>query len=319
MSTPWSRPRFFIVASTILAFAGACAAGGDSGGDLSLSCGDGLLDQSNGEACDDGNRVSGDGCSEDCQLEGANAGAGGGASNGAGTSTGGAVQGAGGGAGTGSAAQGSGGSSGSETICDDQIDNDNDNATDCADRDCAGQPCGNNGLVCDGASCECPGGNTESQCGDMADDDCDGLTDCADSDCDGDSACVGTICPGPSTLDCGSSVTGTTVGGPTNIYGVSCNGVAIDGPEAYYTLTLSSDTVVTVTLDGDNGTFPDLDLAILHADGSDCDPQDCITFGWGATNDEEEEFGASANVTYYIVVESALSAGNSFSLDVSCN
>jgi cysteine-rich repeat protein len=34
-----------------------------------IGCGDGKYDSSNGETCDDGNLVSGDGCSSTCQME----------------------------------------------------------------------------------------------------------------------------------------------------------------------------------------------------------------------------------------------------------
>ncbi len=34
-----------------------------------VTCGDGFLDSDEGEACDDGNKVSGDGCSDNCQTE----------------------------------------------------------------------------------------------------------------------------------------------------------------------------------------------------------------------------------------------------------
>ncbi len=51
---------------------------GEPGGDLGLIvycqapelyCGDGILGTSDGEACDDSNQVSGDGCSDTCQIE----------------------------------------------------------------------------------------------------------------------------------------------------------------------------------------------------------------------------------------------------------
>jgi MYXO-CTERM domain-containing protein len=66
-------------------------------------CGDGLLNATAGEQCEDGNRENGDGCSSDCQLEGAGTGGGGtGGSGTGGSGTGGTGTGSGtGGAGTG--------------------------------------------------------------------------------------------------------------------------------------------------------------------------------------------------------------------------
>ncbi len=67
---------------------GAKSGGGGSGGGITIpsggggqggntgptsvntkNCGDGVLDKQNGEACDDGNTISGDGCNKLCQLE----------------------------------------------------------------------------------------------------------------------------------------------------------------------------------------------------------------------------------------------------------
>jgi hypothetical protein len=61
----------------------------------------------------------------------------------------------------------------SEQHCNDEIDNDEDGLTDCADDDCTDDP-----------ACQ-----TESDCSDEFDDDQDGLTDCADDDCTDDPAC----------------------------------------------------------------------------------------------------------------------------------
>ncbi len=112
--------------------------------------------------------------------------------------------------------------SAAETICDDGIDNDNDNATDCADENCNNMPCNSNCAksfcvlgscgpeICDNSEDEnCNGlidmqepgccqkileGDYESQetnCSDEIDNDCDGDADCLDSDCTLDVACIG--------------------------------------------------------------------------------------------------------------------------------
>jgi len=67
-----------------------------------------------------------------------------------------------------------------ETICDDNVDNDEDGAIDCADSDCADDP-----------ACDDP---PETICDDNVDNDEDGAIDCADSDCAADPACTGGPC-----------------------------------------------------------------------------------------------------------------------------
>jgi hypothetical protein len=100
--------------------------------------------------------------------------------------------------------------------CGDGIDHDCDGFVDCADTDCAGEPCGAHGMICDAGSCVCEHGYVneadaqadlgagEYACGDGVDWDCDGLVDCQDEDCDGQACgangriCVenACICPG---------------------------------------------------------------------------------------------------------------------------
>jgi hypothetical protein len=112
-----------------------------------------------------------------------------------------------------------------ETACDDGVDNDLDQRTDCDDDSCFAQPCttpmpptwrcgalfpdggvdgGDDAGVDGGADagplrgCFAP----ESDCANGLDDDGDGLTDCEDLDCDGRTCFSGTqctmrVCPGP--------------------------------------------------------------------------------------------------------------------------
>jgi hypothetical protein len=77
-----------------------------------------------------------------------------------------------------------------EQSCGDGLDDDCDGLIDCADPDCAGQPCGPHGYTCAAGACVCSGNGglpeiAEQTCGDGTDNDCDGLIDCLDPDCSG--------------------------------------------------------------------------------------------------------------------------------------
>ena len=73
-------------------------------------------------------------------------------------------------------------SGGAESVCDDDVDNDNDGLMDCSDDDCVDDP------ACE-AGDEYGAPDTEDDCTDGEDDDGDGLTDCDDEDCVDDPAC----------------------------------------------------------------------------------------------------------------------------------
>ncbi|NQW62134.1 MAG: hypothetical protein HQ461_04825, partial [Deltaproteobacteria bacterium] len=160
-------------------------------------CGNGRLEA--GEACDDGNRLAGDGCSFNCTLE---CGAGNdtdfdGVCNGSDvcpgfddnldTNANGIPD----------------GCEASAEICDDGIDNDLDGATDCADAQCTALPV-------------CTGGPTSEICDDGLDNDFDRYADCLDLDCIGDPACgpadgAGT-CSAPRVITGPGIYDGSTIG-----------------------------------------------------------------------------------------------------------
>ena len=97
-----------------------------------------------------------------------------------------------------------------ETTCDDGIDEDCDNYTDCDDSDCLGDPacptCGDANCDPGEDQCNCPDDcgtppSTETSCTDGVDNDCDNYTDCDDSDCDGDPACPDCVAKGGACTD----------------------------------------------------------------------------------------------------------------------
>ena len=80
---------------------------------------------------------------------------------------------------------------GVQELCVDWVDNNCNQATDCADTACDGQMCvTGGGAVCSGQACH------ETSCGDSADNDGDGMADCADADCAGQACGVGGTCTG---------------------------------------------------------------------------------------------------------------------------
>jgi cysteine-rich repeat protein len=160
-------------------------------------CGNGRLEA--GEACDDGNRLAGDGCSFNCTLE---CGAGNdtdfdGVCNGSDVCPG---------FDDNVDANSNGipdGCEGSPEICNDNIDNDLDGAIDCADAECSVLPI-------------CTGGPTSEICDDGLDNDLDRYADCLDLDCIGDPACgpvagAGT-CSAPRAISGPGIYDGSTIG-----------------------------------------------------------------------------------------------------------
>jgi len=86
-------------------------------------------------------------------------------------------------------------------ICDDGIDNDQDNTTDCFDTYCCGNPACENVV---GADCGVPPvpfpSEDQISCNDGVDNDGDGFTDCMDTDCVNDPSCT-TVPPPPTPGD----------------------------------------------------------------------------------------------------------------------
>jgi hypothetical protein len=169
-----------------------------------------------------------------------------------------------------------------EINCADELDDDLDGATDCADSDCSADPA-------------CSTVRTETDCGNEIDDDDDGAIDCLDSDCSGDAACAGGIdCnmtgtwdgtvsvseplpfAGPFTADLtqeGSSLTGNiSWGGLVNeVCGVS-------GTDASLTGTVEGNSIsfgqVEAGIGADfSGTLETCDAAAgtFTVDGGECD------------------------------------------------
>ncbi len=157
-----------------------------------------------------------------------------------------------------------------ESSCGDNVDNDCDGDTDCADANCNGDSCGAHGRICSGGSCVCSGNggtaqSTESLCSDGHDNDCDGNTDCADGNCDGASCGAnGRICSG-STCVCSGN------GGTAQSTESTCN----DG----------HDNDCDGSTDCDDGNC---DGASCGANGRICSGTSCVCSGNGGTAQSSE-------------------------------
>ncbi len=188
-------------------------------------------------------------------------------------------------------------------LCGNGLDDDLDGRTDCADHDCnAGCP---SGELCDNGS----------------DDEGDGLVDCDDGECVHHVHCTGIQCT-PS----GPLPTDATVLAQSNDQTGSAS--AIDdwcgsgfqqwtGPEQVYSLTVTDNTFVTVSL---VGVTADVDLLVL-TDGQPwgvCNPRACLARSTAAgLTDEQVTFEARAGATYWVVVDGWQGAVATYDLVVS--
>lgn len=155
-------------------------------------------------------------------------------------------------------------------------------------------------------------------CNDDLDPDCDGLVDCSDPDCATSPFCTnGGLCASASTLTCGASTMGTTVGGTQRFTQYACDPMREFGPEAIYRIAPPAGTV-TLTL----GDFAnDLDLIVLEetATGT-CEPRSTGCIAASSTeSDETVTFTARAGVAYYVIVDGYGNDAGAFTLGVSCN
>ncbi len=194
--------------------------------------------------------------------------------------------------------------------CDDGEDNDGDLLIDCDDPDCVNDP-----------SCQ---GELED-CDDGLDNDGDGFIDCDDPDCALDPACGEVVgCEPTGGIDCGGTVTSTTVGAPDNwqdYCGEEFDGWG--GGESVWTFQPDANGTVEIAAFAQGW---DLDLTVLEAVPTDdgdigCDPEACVATSWNPPNGPGEflEFEASANRVYFIVIDGWGEDSGEFELQVQCS
>jgi hypothetical protein len=110
-------------------------------------------------------------------------------------------------------------------------------------------------------------------------------------------------CPSPVSLGCPEIVSGTTLAGPSNHLNYGCTlGWDLEGPEAYYTFTLTEETNVQILLEPTDDWDPA--FVVLPESGGDCDTTAIVCVDDGFSLDPEAVSITLQAGTYYIVVES---------------
>jgi hypothetical protein len=159
---------------------------------------------------------------------------------------------------------------------------------------------------------------TEQSCTDGVDNDCDGYYDCGDTDCIGNAACSsGGLCAGATPIACGAVVSGTTIGGPSNLNRYACNSWLELGREKTYQIQRPSNGTVNVSL---TGMTKDLDLIVLREGAAGaCEPRNPGCVGASSTTGNESvTFTAVGGQTYYLVVDGYGANPGNFTLSVTC-
>ena len=122
-------------------------------------------------------------------------------------------------------------------------------------------------------------------------------------------------CPIDAELTCGSTVSGTTIGGANTVQSWSCANWQSTGPEAVYSFVSAVTGPVTVSL---TDLSADLDLFVTASDGSTCNPGSCESTGGPDTSDEVLTIQATAGVTYTVVADGWEGAASNFLLSLDC-
>jgi len=156
---------------------------------------------------------------------------------------------------------------------------------------------------------------TELRCGDAWDDDCDGAINCADDDCQDTAACAqGGVCAPARALVCDLPVEASTFTGVARVDDLGCLPVATRGTEAVYRFTAALSGEVTITLTDPTRT---LELAVTPALHGACDLGAC-TGGTVTPTGRAVTLTATADQTYYVIVDGPLGGGADFGLELTC-
>ncbi len=162
---------------------------------------------------------------------------------------------------------------------------------------------------------------TEERCQDPWDNDGDGLSNCFDSDCVADAACVeGGPCQPATAIACGDTtpVGTSTYTGVAHLDDLPCLDHATPGPEASYRLVAPADGMITVTLADPTGLLDLVQLDPLTATPA-CDVSHCTAATANMDQTQSISFMATANATYYFLVDGPSNTAEPFTLSATCN
>ena len=124
-------------------------------------------------------------------------------------------------------------------------------------------------------------------------------------------------CTPVATIACGQSVlgdTGTDPGATTAMGAYPVNVGNYDAPELVYTWTASTSSEVEFGFVGARPTQVNHDIVILESDGTSCNSQEAVTWGFNAVT-----FEPNAGTTYQIVVDGYDGDVGAFELELDCN
>lgn len=157
---------------------------------------------------------------------------------------------------------------------------------------------------------------SELRCDDPWDNDFDGLSNCHDPDCADSNACRrGGACQNAVTLECNTTLVGTTYTGIAQIDDFACLDHSTPGPEASHRIVVDSDRQISITLDDPSGS---LDLVVASpidlgaTPSAACDLARCVSSG------DSMSFSATAGTIYYVVIDGPLSTAGDFTLTTTC-
>lgn len=161
----------------------------------------------------------------------------------------------------------------------------------------------------------------EVNCRDGWDDDGDGMPDCADSDCQTTDYCKrGGACTTIEDIDCGATITGTTLGRTPGRDYYTCDPNAETGPEAIYRVVPPANGTATATLSAFAPAELDLVVVGSMAATDGCDPDAACrgASSQDSTATEAVTFSTTASRPAFIIVEGRNAASGPFSLQVTC-
>ncbi len=153
-------------------------------------------------------------------------------------------------------------------------------------------------------------------CDNGTDDDDDGRIDCDDTDCASDPACQETACELATTVACGATISGSTLGGPLSFvnYGNDCTGgYPMNGSENVVQVIAGAGTIVTARLTIQSSST-DLDLLLVKGA---CDPANCTTGSLNAPGQTETLTFTMDQNPHFLFIETYQNAGP-YTLQITC-